>query len=168
MDAFTKVNQQVAKLTYSTAFSDNSQTDLGVSYTDLSRHYRDERGANDTDAQYKGRIYNVNFQHNMALSLSQHFSIGSLYSKERASASGFYFGDIGFPVKTQEEVALYSQYRWLNPILSAQLGSKLSYYSQEDKKDDVALYNVSLFRNLPILDAELKATWKTGYKLPTF
>ena len=56
--------------------------------------------------------------------------------------------------------------RWINPVLSTQLSARYEENSNYSS-DPIQTYNVSMFRNIPLINVQATGTLKTGFRVPT-
>lgn len=71
-----------------------------------------------------------------------------------------------FNKTSQDKYGIYTQFNWINSIVSTQLGGRLDKASIYGDRF-VHNYNASLFNTIPIIDAKATLTYKTGFRLPT-
>ena len=170
-DYYTKSSQKLAKLSYFFNVNQHIKASIQWGANHINRHYNnvvDSSNSNTTDARYEGTTQTIEFNTHTQLSSNQHLSFGSELRHENGLSSGTWSGStIAFPQQSQSSIGVYTHYLNTNKWLSTETGLRLENYSKSTTKSTISSYHLSLFRDLPFINTQLKTTIKSGFKLPT-
>ncbi|MEK9657389.1 MAG: TonB-dependent receptor [bacterium] len=159
----SKINNVLASMHYHLSVYPYSKTSLRWSFNQSDREYFNKGVKGRT---YQGYLSQLDLNHFVCLKNQQTFLLGLNYGTEKASYSHPIYTMDNFNDKTMTHTGIYSQYRWINPLLSTQLGARYEHNNQL-KDDHVSTYDISLFRQIPIMQSLLKITHKTGIRTPS-
>lgn len=170
-DYYSAANQKLAKLAYNININTKLQSQIQWAGNNMIRSYQnvvDDTNSNTANAQYEGSTQTVEFNTLYSITPAQALSFGSDFRQESGSSTGTWFGSSVESVKkTHRSIGAYTQYRNTNNWLSTQAGIRVENYSKSSGRSTISSYQLSVFRALPILNTQVKATLKSGFKLPS-
>ena len=150
-----RFNATLVALGYDFLLTEQSQTQVSWTHSHIDRHYTHSVWGN---SFYTGNINNVDI--NTQASLNEHTKIfwGLQFSDE--------YGENSYlSKKNQQSSGAYTQLHWDNPVVSTQLGYRLSHHSYKHHLSET--YNASLFKMIPKVNVLIKASIKSAYRVPT-
>lgn len=160
---YSKTDNLLSSIQYKTNLTPHTTSFLSFSLTKSKRDYFNQ---NILGKYYKGDFYQLDFSHVLSLRKQQTLLFGLNYNKEKASYVNPAWTADNFINKTIDQTSLYSQYRFINTILSTQVGYRYEY-NKFLKNNQATSYDISFFRKIPYINSLLKVTHKTGLKTPT-
>lgn len=160
-------DQSILKLDYEIAITPKTQSYFKIGHHGLNRRYKnkaDATNSNTDDSEYNGQILTLELNNKLLDNGQSLLFIGSDFRKETGSSKGESGGwSVEQKEKSQKSLAVFTQYRGNFNWISTQVGGRYEYYG----RDSISSYEASLFRQIPVIDTQIKGTVKTGFKLPS-
>ncbi|MBG90581.1 MAG: hypothetical protein CL521_02065 [Actinobacteria bacterium] len=164
----SQIQQHLTRFDYSKPLSGQQFLNINYSRNALHRHYENLKDNADEDTElndYHGLSHHLDMTHLSQLNHQQTLLLGLDIAQDQGRQSTDYSGDKSeISDQQQSATSLYTQFRFLNPVLSTQLGARFTNY--HDQKT-VQTASASFFRKVPLIGATATLSFRTGYRNPT-